>query len=209
MVNEKKNLIWYASYGSNICHERFLCYIIGGKVPAADRIYLGCQDKSFPVATEEIYIQSALYFAKSSSLWGGGGVGFLKNGFGGREQSMGRMYLITQEQFKDVVRQETIREVINIDFDYAIESGGYVFAERSWYGRIVYIGTQDQYPIFTFTNEKDLVPTKPAPEYLNIIGKGIKEVYPLTNEEIADYFLKCDGINNCYKIDELRDIINT
>ena len=29
MINNKKNSIWYVCYGSNLCLERFMCYLTG------------------------------------------------------------------------------------------------------------------------------------------------------------------------------------
>lgn len=209
MENDRNGMIWYASYGSNICRERFLCYIRGGKPNGSNKRYPGCADKTLPVTDQEIMIQSELYFARSSKTWSGGGVGFLKNHFGGDSQSLGRMYLITRDQFIDVVKQETERPQVTINFDLAIKSGDYVFLQRSWYGRIVYLGVQNGYPIFTFTGEADQEANPPDDAYLKMIIDGIREVYVFSNEEIADYFLTCDGISDRYNKEQLIELCNS
>ena len=90
-----------------------------------------------------------MYFAKKSESWDNGGV--IRTNFGSKIDTLGRMYLITKEQFIDVVKQETGDQAnLSIDFDKAIENGSLVFKERSWYGNIIYLGTQYNSPIFTF-----------------------------------------------------------
>ena len=68
-AGQNEDLVWYASYGSNLQEERFLCYIMGGKAIGSNKSNPGCKDKTPPRDTEEIYIESEMYFAKSSSVW--------------------------------------------------------------------------------------------------------------------------------------------
>ena len=206
VMDENTDLVWYASYGSNINEERFLCYIKGGKPKGASKIYTGCTDPTLPRNIEEFYITSELYFAKSSSTWNNGGVGFLRNEFNGNAQTWGRMYLITKGQFGQVVQQEIGGKTVQIDFNRA-RTSDYVFAPGSWYGRIVYLGDQQGYPIFTFTHEKDLPATTPSPAYLGTIAAGIKECFPFSNQEIAEYFIAKAGVRNSYSLTNLMEIL--
>lgn len=52
-LNEK---VWYACYGSNMLQERFLCYIKGGQPAGANTSYNGCNDKTLPIDSEQMYI---------------------------------------------------------------------------------------------------------------------------------------------------------
>ena len=45
---EDKNLVWYASFGSNINVDRFLCYIRGGKPALSNDTERGCRDTRSP-----------------------------------------------------------------------------------------------------------------------------------------------------------------
>ena len=110
--------IWYASYGSNISEDRFHCYIQGGTPKGSQTSYKGCKDKTLPIDNEDFYIASELYFAKKSiKSWNGGGVGFISNNFN-EAKTIGRIYLITKEQFIDVIKQECdIIQDLKIDFD--------------------------------------------------------------------------------------------
>jgi hypothetical protein len=116
-----KDYIWYASYGSNISAERFMCYIRGGKPEGATRTYEGCNDKTPPVDQKPINIPHQLYFAKEAKVWNGGGVCFINPERDEQVNTLGNMYLITRAQFLEVVQQENfttepieIETIINI-----------------------------------------------------------------------------------------------
>src|SRR5208337_78464 len=56
------NLVWYASYGSNLCSRRFMYYIEGGQPESASRPHPGCRDKTPPKDDQPIKISYPLYF---------------------------------------------------------------------------------------------------------------------------------------------------
>ena len=43
---KENDKVWYACYGSNLCAERFMYYIVGGHCPFNDKDYDGCRDKT-------------------------------------------------------------------------------------------------------------------------------------------------------------------
>ncbi|MFZ6052486.1 hypothetical protein [Halocola ammonii] len=189
--------VWYASYGSNILESRFRCYIAGGKPEGATRTYKGCRDKTLPEDKEQIIISSEVYFARSAKTWNGGGVAFIKNNFDEHHQTLGRMYLISQEQFEDVVRQEIgTEEPLEIDFDLVSEMGNLVVKPDSWYGNIIFLGKSRGHPIFTFTSDTDLLDqlNMPNQHYLRTISKGLREAYGYSDSELINYFQKLSGI---------------
>lgn len=194
---KNKDYLWYASYGSNIAMERFLCYIKGGKPEGSQTNYSGCDDKSEPKEDKTIIIGRELYFAKKSKSWNGGGVCFLEAEPKKGAHTLGRMYLITRQQFIDVVKQEMDYEgELEINFSKVAASGNLIIKPNSWYGNIIYLGEQEGFPIFTFTNESDLEDINPPDEaYLRTIIKGIKEIYSLSDFEIAKYFENKRGFN--------------
>jgi hypothetical protein len=207
---QKKEHIWYASYGSNLWEERFLCYIRGGQPKGAAKSYPGCTDKTLPIDNEEIYICSEMYFAKSSCNWENGGVAFIKTDFDQQQQTLGRMYLITKGQFIDVVKQETdFKGDLTIDFDRAISDGSLVFRPDSWYGNIIFLGNQHGDPIFTFTSQDNISPTKkPIDKYLMTIIRGILETYKhLNTDEIVDYLISKQGVTDNYSRKDLKKIV--
>lgn len=190
--------IWYASYGSNINEERFHCYIQGGQPKGSLRQYDGCRDKTLPIQKENITIHHELYFAKSSSTWSNGGVAFIHPDRNETQRTLGRMYLISKEQFVDVVEQENSQSgEVDLDFNKALEDGNFAFNAQTWYGHLILLGTKDGHPIYTFTNTNFLVDEIETPHhtYLNTIIDGLKKSYNLTVEEINQYFGNKRGIN--------------
>ncbi|ONI46484.1 hypothetical protein AN640_03395 [Candidatus Epulonipiscium fishelsonii] len=153
----KEEYVWYASYGSNILYERFLYYIRGGRFN--QREHIGCKNTRLPLKDEPILIPYSLYFGNNSSMWEGKGVAFLDTDQVGI--TMGRMYLITKDQFEDIWKQEGNHE--------------------NWYNTIVHIGEKDGIEIVTFTNKQRRPSSSPGEAYLSIIKKGIAEIYPNLN----------------------------
>jgi hypothetical protein len=202
--------VWYACYGSNILEERFLCYIKGGQPKGAKTIYEGCIDRTLPTDNEEFYICSELYFARQSDNWNNGGVAFIRTLFEPQVSTIGRIYLVTKGQLIDIARQETnTKTELTIDFDRAIENGSYIFKKPSWYGNLLYLGQQNEYPIFTLTNENNLQPlTKPSKSYIKTISDGIKEVHHFDDKTVFEYLKTKLGINGNYNDQELLNILN-
>lgn len=209
-MNKPEDYIWYASYGSNLLEERFHCYIQGGKPKGSTKQYKGCKNKNLPIDSEETYITSELYFAKESETWNGGGVCFISNDFNPKSATLARMYLITKEQFVDVVKQEIGKEDFEIDFERAISDGSNIFRKNSWYNKIHYLGIQNNFPIFTFTHDSDYKEeNKPDINYLKIIIEGIKETFQNFNEvEIADYLISKRGISGNFNREALLEIVS-
>ncbi len=194
------DLVWYASYGSNLLYDRFLCYILGGKPEGSSANCPGCSDRSLPQDDRPITIHHRLYFSRKSLSWEGKGVAFIRSGRDDDVRTLGRMYLITRDQFTQVVRQENGRasdySQISIDFNRTISSGQSLI-NGGWYSRIIYLGTEDGYPIFTFTggwDDDDIQPNEPGEAYRGTIIRGLKETYPeMSDEEISSYIRMAAG----------------
>ena len=202
--------IWYASYGSNLLEKRFHCYIQGGQPECSKTIYKGCSDKTLPKEREEIYIPTEIYFAKHSTSWNGG-VAFIQTEFNALFQTLGRMYLINKGQFIDVIKQEIkYTGDLFLNFENIIHQKSYVFKQDSWYGNILYLGSKNNFPIFTFTqpsfNAEEI--NKPSPEYLRQIIKGIRETFCFDTQSIATYLMNKKGIHDNYTLEELTNLIN-
>jgi tetratricopeptide (TPR) repeat protein len=199
------NLVWYANYGSNLCSRRFMRYIEGGQADGASGPSMGSRDKTPPKDDQPIKIAYPLYFAKQSPRWDNKGVAFIGLKKEETEATLGRMYLITEQQFLDVVSQENEGARVSVDLEKVKRQGGMIFQE-SWYGNILYLGEQDGFPIYTFTSSRDITleaPVAPSPRYLQYIISGLKEVYPLTHEDIVEYLLSKPGVKESYTRGEL------
>lgn len=190
--------VWYASYGSNLCRGRFLCYIEG------------CRDKTYPKGDKQITIPFPLYFAKRSPRWGNQGVAFIGLRKDEKDITLGRMYLITEQQFSDVMSQENGNKCISVDLRKAREEGSMVLC-KSWYGNIVYVGEQKEGPIFTFTSYWDIGDepfVAPSSTYLKMLASGLKGKYRFTTDEIIKYLITKPGILNNFAKDKLMSFIS-
>lgn len=166
----EKEYVWYASYGSNMLYERFMYYIKGGYYELNNKSYLGCKDKTLPKADKSVMIPYKMYFGNQSASWGNGGVSFLDLNTLGK--SLGRMYLITREQFDDIHDQEG--------------------KHKNWYNEICELGEFEEYKILTFTNKTMREACMPLDSYLDVVKPGMKETYPgLSDDEINEYLVDC------------------
>ena len=160
-MDERENLVWYASYGSNIMYDRFLCYIQGGTFYANNKQYNGCKDKTPPLSSKAVIIPYEMYFGNESSSWKNNdgkktGVAFLDTLKKGA--TVGRMYLITEKQFDDIWEQEC--------------------KLADWYDKKVFLGEYEGFPVWTFTNSKGCDKEEPSEKYLDVIRKGIGQIIP-------------------------------
>lgn len=203
-----KSCVWYASYGSNLSEDRFLCYIRGGTPKGSTKREKGCRDKTLPKDHRPSSIPFPLYFAKKSNRWNGG-VAFIGLKREEKNIALGRMYLITEEQFFDVVSQENKDIEISIDLEKVKRNGSKVFL-KSWYGNIIYLGNFDGYPVFTFTaywDETSEQPRAPSREYLETMISGLKQIYNLSNKQIIEYLLGKPGVKGNLKNEELESLV--
>ncbi|WP_163538713.1 hypothetical protein [Gracilibacillus sp. YIM 98692] len=203
-----KQYVWYASYGSNLSRDRFLCYIKGGRPRGSEKEEVGCRDQSLPIDESTYIMHFPLYFAKESERWQRQGVAFIGLKKDEKSYTYSRKYLITVEQFMDVVKQENNGAELNLDLQDVMKNGFKTFRD-SWYGTILYLGEEDGHPIFTFTADWDLdVPfNKPSKEYLSMIIHGLKSTLSLKNIEIIDYLITKPGVANNYTDNDMEKLI--
>ena len=196
-TNISESLVWYACYGSNFRRERFMCYIRGGRPEGSSRTHTGCSDRSPPVRESIVTIPHRLYFAGSAGSWSGGGVAFLETKrCEPGEETLGRMYLVTREQFTEIFAQENgiPVEKAGIDFERLVEKGALVVGS-DWYGYLIHLGNEEGYPVLTFTvddreTRTDLPRNSPGKEYFDTIAKGLCETYPGMDREAARQYLE-------------------
>lgn len=205
-----QNLVWYASFGSNINVDRFLCYIRGGKPELSNDTERGCRDATLPRDERPFVMNHQLYFAKEAGRWNGGGVGFVDIVRDRSFRTYSNMYLVTREQFMDITAQENGLESFEMDLDEIIEKGSKV-VQDSWYGHVLYLDDVDGYPVFTFTNPEPISleeVNKPSVEYLSTIIGGLKKGVELDEEQIVEYFMEVAGVKGAFTEEELREVIS-
>lgn len=186
---QKDGFCWYASYGSNMLEQRFLCYIVGGRHEGNFKIHTSCENKTLPIANKPISIPHDLYFAKTSKNWNHGGVAFLNPSENKDASTLGRRYLIKKSQLIDIVQQENdLKTKPVLNFEQLEKQGQLIFDDKLWYGMMLCLGWDDNCPIFTFTHfEMIKEQNSPDPQYLATLKNGLLETYPLSETEIDLY----------------------
>ncbi len=220
MATDEK-LIWYAAYGSNLRRERFLGYLRGGSPSGVTWHHVGCRDRRDPRADQPVQLNAALYFADIGSKWWGGVAFIDPNGVG--RTVLARAYLITEQQFADVLRQENGEHPgktrLDVDIRRAIAEGHtYLRAENRQhaapdlpYSRVIKVGNLDNAPMLTFTSRSSMasrVLQAPSPEYLATIVRGLIQTYSHhTEDRICEYLAAAEGVSLAYDAAALRRIV--
>jgi hypothetical protein len=184
--------IWYVAYGSNLSRERFCCYLQGGRPDGSDRDYPGCRDTSDPVDSLGLMIAGGVYFAGRSSGWRAG-IAFYDPEAPGEVAA--RAYLITAEQFVDVLAQETLRSPgITLDLTPALRGDRYSNGVGG-YSILVRVGDRRGVPMVTFTRDRrsaaNLV--APATDYLAAMATGLREAHGWSPTQIDRYLSALPG----------------
>ena len=204
------DLVWYASYGSNLSRDRFSCYLAGGRPPGASRTYTGCRDTAPPAASAPVHLDLPLRFGGRSAVWGGG-IAFLDP----RRRvtpprTYGRAWLLSREQVADVVAQENHVATGSVLLDPAHPDEQAV-AERGPYRHVVRCGDLHGRPILTVTAAPDAVPATapPTAAYLRTVAAGLAESHGLGADAIVDYLTTVPGVTEAWTPQSLRAVVAT
>ncbi len=185
--------IWYVAYGSNLSWERFCKYLQGGQPEGSERNYPGCRDTSDAVDSFGLLIAGGVYFAGQSSGWGAG-MAFYDAGAKGEVAA--RAYLITTEQFVDVLAQETRRAPgMTLDLKPLFQGDSYSSGVGG-YPLLVRVGKSDALPLVTFTrpwNTASLLAAPSAP-YLAAMAIGLHEAHGWSEVQINRYLSALPGV---------------
>jgi cation transport regulator ChaC len=194
---EAQELVWYAAYGSNLSRARFECYLRGGTPDGATHRFPGCRDPSDPRDDRPYELGAELVFGGTSQTWGGG-VAFVVPSDSATAKA--RLYLVTLEQFADVVAQENWLEcgVIALEPPYAAEIADCL------YGVVVPVGSLEGNPILTVTQVTHTQASPPTIAYLRHIAVGLREAHAMSSGEIVDYLASKRGIDGAL---DLRGIV--
>jgi hypothetical protein len=185
--------IWYVAYGSNLCRERFRHYLRGGRPEGSERDYPGCRDTTDPADSVGLTIRGCVYFAGHSSGWRAG-MAFYDPCADGEVAA--RAYLITTEQFIDILAQETRRQPgLTVDL-MPIFRGDRYGKGVGGYPILVRVGERRGVPLVTFTRDRRTVPKLAAPSapYLAAMARGLREVRGWSQTEINRYLSELPGV---------------
>jgi hypothetical protein len=170
---EKKDLVWYVSYGSNMLYERFMCYINGGKFDDKGKSHKQCKDTTPPQAKMNYELPYNMYYANKSKSWDNKGVSFLDISTDDGK-AYGVAYLITKKQFDHIFEEEN--------------GGNKPSPTSTWYNKRHELGSIDGITVMTITNRSVIKKNNASEKYLNVLFKGLQENYPsLSEQEINEY----------------------
>ncbi len=198
----KKNYCWYTSFGSNMLKERFYSYILGGKSSITGTYYHGCRDKTLPLENRGCFLNHPLYFSRNSRTWENGGVAFIDIKTNSSVKTPARSYLITKDQFADILCQENGRDPgehkMDINFNDIVKKGFLSLKNLTWYNTILFTGLEKGIHSFTFTGspKNDTGYSEPGDLYLTTIIRGMIETFDFTDKEIIGYLKNAEGIKN-------------
>ncbi|MAS56211.1 MAG: histone deacetylase [Pimelobacter sp.] len=200
--------MWYAAYGSNLDPRRLACYLEGGTPPGGSRATPGARDPRPPRAARALMLPGDVYFAWDSPTWGGG-VAFLDPE--GAGTSPGCAYLLSQEQFSDVVAQEMHRPP-GTDLDLGVLGG-----RRSWafgegrYETMHVLGEVDGVPVVTFTapSTAPLDYRAPSRSYLTVMGLGLMGSHGWDAGAVASHLMGCRGIGETWTVSSIAALLGT
>ncbi len=167
---------WYVGYGSNLSAARFTRYLAR------------CRDTTAPWRWAPVELAHRLLFARDSVRWGGGGVAFLDPAPTAGARTLGRAWLVTREQFADVLAQECGLPVGSLQMPPVMGAGCIPLAGH-WYGYVVALGAREGWPMVTFTDEAaaGLVLRPPGPSYRAVISEGLAESHGLSADQAEAY----------------------
>ncbi|MEU6038026.1 histone deacetylase [Actinomadura sp. NPDC047616] len=192
------DLVWYVAYGSNLARDRFACYLAGGRPEGAMRHYTGCRDARPARDERPVTLPGGVYFAFNSLTWGGG-MAFYDAELPGRTAA--RAYLVTREQFCDVMAQEMRREAgENPDLSQALATGRQRVGPGH-YETVLKVGERDGHPMLTFTAPHGAgraVLNAPSAPYLTMLARGLRDAHGWRTGQVAAYLRACPGARDVW-----------
>ena len=187
-------LVWYVSYGSNMCADRLATYLQGGRPPGSSRTYPGARDPQPPRVDAAVWLPGGIYFAGQSSVWTGG-IASYDPRLPGRAPA--RAYLLTLGQFSDVAAQE-MHAAPGTDLDLAaVLADGRAVVGPGRYQTLLCVGNRGGDPLLTFTCSNALAAaqtTRPVAAYLRMLAAGLAEAHGWTTAQIVGYLVALPGV---------------
>jgi hypothetical protein len=194
--------VWYAAYGSNMSRSRFDYYLRGGRPEGSHHTYPGCRDDTPPTADVAGEIAAMeLAFGGRSQTWGGG-VAFVRPITG--ERAKARLYLLTLEQFADVVAQENHLTPGSVDVP---AEPGEIEGEHM-YRVVLAIGARKDPPVLTVSQPSQAVVAPPSLPYLKHIALGLRETHAMSGTDIVDYLAARPGVRGMLQPELLAAVVS-
>jgi len=185
------DLVWYVAYGSNLLRERFLAYLTGGSGPGGSGDHAGANDPTPPRGDQPVEMDRRLIFTGQSQRWNGGGVcAVVPTGPSDVGDScLGRGWLITAGQLRDVWRQENGGRTPPPVSWPDLAGAGFHDMPEGRYRRLDWLGRIDDIPAVTITCDDVMLDqlNEPTFDYLVMVGCGVMQSWSLSPADTTDY----------------------
>ncbi|WP_157536588.1 histone deacetylase [Kitasatospora mediocidica] len=171
--------------------DRLTCYLAGGVPPGGAHRNPGCRDPRPPRRTEAVVLPGRLYFAGESGVWTGG---MAFHDPLAPDETPGRAYLLSAEQFSDLAAQE-MRHPPGRDLDLrtVLATGRDQFGPGR-YETLLCPGHLDGIPVLTLTAPSPATPLNaPAAGYLRHLAAGLHDAHGWSPARSADYLATRPG----------------
>jgi hypothetical protein len=178
------DLVWYVAYGSNLSQARLQEYLDRGPDPTPPR------------ADRALRIGPPLFFAGTSTVWGGGRA-YVDHVAEDPPATLARAWLLTGQQWADLHAQESGPEHLPGLDPRSLADGECRTIGAGRYDVVLGLGRHDDLPVLTFTGPDRVDPatcTRPAPDYLRRLATGLHEAHGLSPAEVTDYLLDRPGV---------------
>ena len=198
--------LWYVAYGTNLSSARFRVYLQGGRPVGGARHHPGSRDPLAPKSNVSLLIPGGIRFVGESSIWGGGMAIYDARADG---EVAARAYLITAEQFVDILAQEMRLEPgLDVDLAPVQETGWHTFGPGR-YQTLGHLGNHEDFPMLTFTcADIDGHPVKrPSEAYLRTMALGLRESHRWTSTQIGDYLARFPGAAGAWTPESIEDLM--
>jgi hypothetical protein len=197
--------LWYVAYGTNLSRARFCIYLQGGRPAGGARDFPGSRNSLDPERDVSLMIPGGLRFVGVSSVWGGGMAVYDARVDG---EVAARAYLITAEQFVDILAQEMRLEPgLEIDLAAVHETGWHSFGPGR-YQTVAHLGMREGLPMLTFTSaDVNGHPANPPSEgYLRTMAQGLRESHRWTSTRIGAYLAAFPGVAGVWSPRAIGDL---
>ena len=197
--------LWYVAYGTNLSRGRFQIYLEGGRPAAGGRHLPGCRDPLGPHRDVALMVPGGIRFVGVSTIWGGGMAVYDARA---AAQVAVRAYLITAEQFVDVLAQEMrLTPPVKLDLGPVRESGWHSLGPGR-YQTLAQLGTYDDLPMLTFTSAAvaDHPVNAPTDDYLRTMALGLREAHDWSAGQIGRYLAQFPGATGAWTPSEIEEL---
>ena len=113
----------------------------------------------------------------------------------GKDVTLARLYLLTLEQFCDVVAQENWLDPGSVEIDHLMLDRTTTLSGSHMYGTVVALHRRDGVGVLAVSQDPATPPNAPSAAYLAHIADGLREAHGMSDEQIVSYLAEKRGVD--------------